>query len=141
MLTFFVNLFPSKSYSTFSFWLEIALRAENLGVWGDSRPLSACSHQRDPKTAPLCVKLRRLSHHACLCVAQFDRYAIARKIFLINISTEKSQGRYISHMHERALIQPIAMEVCVLVMVTKEIHHANFGGCTLRSLVSVKGRT
>jgi hypothetical protein len=47
---FFVYLFPFKSYSTFSFWLEIAVRAEILGfLFGDSRPLNACAHQMTSK--------------------------------------------------------------------------------------------
>jgi hypothetical protein len=93
----FCHLFPFKSYSTFSFWLEIAIGAEILGFLGDSRPLNACAHQRDPEKAPTCVKPRRLSHHACLCDARFDRYAIAKKKKKKNIK-KKSQSRYISRM-------------------------------------------
>jgi hypothetical protein len=53
---------------------------------------------------------------------------------------EKSQSRYISRMRGGALIQPIAMEVCIFVKVTNVINHAKFGGCVLRGLVSAKGR-
>jgi hypothetical protein len=116
LLTSRVYLFPFKSFSTFSFWLEISIGAEILGFFSNSRPLNACVHQRDPQKAPPCVKSRRVSHHTCLCDAPFDRYAIARKIFKKRLSTEKkSQSRYISHMRGGALIQPIAMEVCTSV--------------------------
>jgi hypothetical protein len=37
--TSFVYLFPFKSYSTFSFWLEIPIGAEILGVLGFLDPL------------------------------------------------------------------------------------------------------
>jgi hypothetical protein len=53
-----------------------------------------------PENAPPCVKPRRLSHHACLCDARFDRYAIARKKAKKNkdknknIKRKKSQNRY-----------------------------------------------
>jgi hypothetical protein len=79
LLTSFVYLFPFKSYSTFSFRLEIPRGAEISGVFGKSRPLNACVHQRDPEKARPCVKPRRLSHHIVLCDALSDRYAIARK--------------------------------------------------------------
>jgi hypothetical protein len=115
-LTSFVYLFPFKSYSTFSFRLEIPIGAEILGVFGNSRPLNACVHQRNPEKARPCVKPRRLSHHAFLCDAPFGRYAIARKKYKKkkkkNIKRKKSQSRYISRMRGGALIQPIAMEVC-----------------------------
>jgi hypothetical protein len=118
LLTSCVYLFPFKSYSTFSFRLEIPIGAEILGVFGNSRPLNACVHQRNPEKARPCVKSRRLSHHACLCDAPFGRYAIARKKYKKKkkISKEKkSQSRYISRMRGGALIQPIAMEVCTSV--------------------------
>jgi hypothetical protein len=82
LLTCLVYLFPFKGYSTFLFWLEIPIGAEILGVLGNCRLLSACVHRRDPQKAPPCVKLRRLSHHTCLCDAPFDRYANARKSLL-----------------------------------------------------------
>jgi hypothetical protein len=43
-------------------------------------------------------------------------------------------------MREGALIQPIAMEVCTSVEVTNVINRVNFCGCSLRGLVSAKGR-
>jgi hypothetical protein len=110
-LTSCVYLFPFKSYSTFSFRLEIALEAEILGGFGKSRPLSGYIHQRDPQKANPCVKPRRLSHHAFLCDAPFDRYAIARKKYKKNIKRKKSQSRYISRMRGGILIQPIEMKV------------------------------
>jgi hypothetical protein len=51
--------------------------------WGDSSPLNACTHKRDPERAYPCVKLRCLSHHSyCFCDVQFSWYAIVRKIYL-----------------------------------------------------------
>jgi hypothetical protein len=84
LLTSCVCLFPFKSYSTFSFRLEIPLGAEIFGGFGDCRPLNVCVHQRNPEKARPCVKPRRLSHHACLSDALFGRYAIARTIFFLN---------------------------------------------------------
>jgi hypothetical protein len=52
--------FPLKSYSTFSFRLEIPTGAEIVVFFGNSRPLSACVHQREPHKALSCVKPRRL---------------------------------------------------------------------------------
>jgi hypothetical protein len=46
-----------------------------------------------PPKAPPCVKPRRLSHHACLCDAPFDRYAIARKKSLNKIFKEVSKEK------------------------------------------------
>jgi hypothetical protein len=62
---------------------------------------------------------RRLSHHACLCDARFDRYAIARKSTKKRIKYYqkeiKPQSRFISRMRGGAIIQAIAMEVCTSV--------------------------
>jgi hypothetical protein len=144
LLTSFVYLFPFKSYSTFSFRLEIPIGAEILVFFGNSRPLNACVHQRDPEKARPCAKPRRLSHHACLCDALFGRYAIARKKYkkkLLNaIKRKKSQSRYISRMRGGALIQPVTVEVCTSVEVTNLINRVNFCGCSLRGLVCAKGR-
>jgi hypothetical protein len=52
----------------------------------------------------------------------------------------KSQSHYISRMRGGVFIQPIAMEVCTSVYVTKVINRVNFFGCRLRGLVSAKGR-
>jgi hypothetical protein len=101
---------------------------------GDSRPLNACAHKRDPKNPPTLVKPRRLSHQACLCDARFDRCPITRKKYR-KISKEKSQSRCISCSRGTAPGQPIAMEVCTIVKVTNIINHANFGG-----LVSAKSQ-
>jgi hypothetical protein len=43
----------------------------------DSQNVS--TYQRDPTRAHPSVEPRRLSHHACLCDARFDREAIAKK--------------------------------------------------------------
>jgi hypothetical protein len=47
LLTSFVYHFSFKSYSTFSFRLEVPIGAEIFGVLGNSRPLNACVHQRE----------------------------------------------------------------------------------------------
>jgi hypothetical protein len=91
--------FRSKVIQHFRFGFKFPLGPKFCGVFGISRPLSACVHQRDSQKAPPCVKPRRLSHHACLCDAPFGRYAIARrKIFKKNIKRKKSQSRYISRL-------------------------------------------
>jgi hypothetical protein len=111
--------FRSKVIQHFRFGLKFPFGADILGFFGNSRPLSACIHQRDRQNAPHCVKPRRLSHHACLCDAPFGRYAIARKEIQKKekkISKEyKSHSRYISRMRGGALMQPIAIEVCTSV--------------------------
>jgi hypothetical protein len=108
LLTSFVYVFPFKSYSTFSFGLEIPIGAEIFffffwgGGFGNSRPLNACVHQRDPEKARPGVKSRRLSHHACLCDAPFGRYAIARKKYKKKIggSEEKRTWRDVRRRNE-----------------------------------------
>jgi hypothetical protein len=45
-----IYLFPLKSYSAFSFWLEILIGAEILAVFVNYKPLV---HQRDPRKAPI----------------------------------------------------------------------------------------
>jgi hypothetical protein len=40
LLTFFVYLYPLKSYSTFFIWLENPLWGQNFGVFGDFEPFS-----------------------------------------------------------------------------------------------------
>jgi hypothetical protein len=98
LFTSCVYLFSFKSYSTFSFGLEIPRGAEISEVFGISRPLSACVHQQDPEKAPPCVKPRRLSRHTCLYDAPFGRYAIARKKIKKKISKEKSHEVVIFHV-------------------------------------------
>jgi hypothetical protein len=56
------------------------------------------------------------------------------------IRRKKSQSRYISRMRGGALIQPIAIEVCISVLGHQCSQSAIFGGCTLRGLVSAKGQ-
>jgi predicted acyltransferase len=51
---------------------------------------------------------------------------------------QESQSSYISHMRGGAVILLIAIKVCIFAKVTSVINHANFGGCTLRKLVSAK---
>jgi hypothetical protein len=53
---------------------------------------------------------------------------------------KKSKSHHISRMRGGAHIQLIAMEVCTFVKVTNLINHVIFGGCTLKDLVSAKGR-
>jgi hypothetical protein len=63
-----------------------------------------------------------------------------KKIQIKNIKRKKSQNRYISRIRGGALIQPIAMDVCTSLWVTNVIIRVNFCGCSLRGLVSAKGR-
>jgi hypothetical protein len=53
LLTFFVYLFPFKSYSTFSFRLEIPIGAEILGVLGILDPLVHAHINETPKGTSL----------------------------------------------------------------------------------------
>jgi hypothetical protein len=101
LLTVFVYLFPFKSYSNYSFWLEIATGAEILGFWVDSRHLNACSQQRIFEKAHSCVKPRRLSRHACLCDGRFDQYAIARKVCKTNQKKKITKLLYFTYAGER----------------------------------------
>jgi hypothetical protein len=100
LLTSFVCRFPFKSYSTFSFRLEIPIGAEILAGFWNSRPLNVCIRQRDPEKARPCVKPCRLSHHACLCDAPFGRYAIARRKHTKNkIKTQKKESHKVFIFH------------------------------------------
>jgi hypothetical protein len=62
----FVYLLPFKSYSKFSFWLEITIGAAIWRVWGYFRPLNQAQRfgtARRPQNASSFVKPRRLNHH------------------------------------------------------------------------------
>jgi hypothetical protein len=59
---------------------------------------------------------------------------------LTQLETDSVFYNDISRMRGGALIQPIAMEVCTSVWVTSFINDVNFRGCSLRGLVSAKGR-
>jgi hypothetical protein len=78
--------------------------------------------------------------HVCATLGSTAARLREKKVQKDDITRRKSQSRYISHMRGGALIQPIAVEVCTSVQISNVINHANFCGCRLRDLVSVKGR-
>jgi hypothetical protein len=125
LLTFCVFLYSFHSYSTFLFWLEVALGAEDFGILGILNPLKHAKIKETPKK------------HLFASFEQSWREKYFKKK---QKQRRKSQSRYISRMHGGALIGPIATEVCTDVKITNVITRANFGGCMFRGLVSDESR-
>jgi hypothetical protein len=103
----FVYLFPFKSYSRFSFWLEIAIGAEILGVLGILDPLMHAHINETPKTG---TYLRQTASFEASCMLVRRSVRPVRdceknifKISFFKYQKKKSQSRYISRMRGGAL--------------------------------------
>jgi hypothetical protein len=116
-LTSFVCLFPFKIHSTSPFWLEIFIRAEILGVYGNSRLLTACVHHRDlQKALPFVSRVVLAITHFCATIGSAVPRLREKNLQKIknkkkNYQKKKATKRYISLCMGGALIQLLAMEV------------------------------
>lgn len=130
LLTCFICFFSFKSYTTFSFWIKIAI---DWNFWGYSWRITEVPIKHILTSSRVVWAIERV------CATLSSTSKRFREKYFQKYQKE-SQSPYVSHVHEGASIHPVGKIVCIFVKVSKVMKRANLGGCMWRGFVSAKGR-